>query len=749
MNSQPQSIYEFGPYQLDTAKRLLLRDGEVVSLTPKCFDILLALVEKGGEINDKNELMKRVWPDTYVEEGNLTYNISILRKALGERTGEHQYIVTVPGRGYQFVEKVKELANESADTVATGLKPAHFVALGEADRSQLEATLIPEPTPDRLLPAHESFISKLAQNKKALLLATAMLMIGGAGISLGLYRFINAKQSQTKAVEPFENMKIARLTTTGKASRAAISPDGRYVVHAMGGRRQQSLWLRHIATGSDKEIVPTAVVDYPALTFSPDGNYIYFLRSESEGSNLFRVPVLGDSIQKLVSDVDSGITFSSDGRQIAFIRGYPQRDEAQLITANADGVEQQTLLSKRMPDFFASPLVRAWGPAWSPDGEMIAFALRKDEPDGKYWSVATVRIKDKAVQQNTFQKWSGLGQLAWLSDGSGIIVAAADEESNPAQQVWHVSYPGGEVRRITNDTSDYSGVTLTANSTALVTVQAEQRSNTWVAPGGDASRAAQITFSNSDGVDGISWAPDGRIIYTTRARGSSDIWIMNADGTSQTQLTVDAGDNLRPSVSLDGRYVVFASNRTGDHCVWRVDIDGTNPKQLSYEGEARNPEITPDGQWVVYCDLGSGKLTLWKASIEGGNQVQLTDYYSSNPAVSPDGKQIALGFLDEQATPYRTMIAIIPFSGGPPVKAFDWGPKRVRWTSDGRALTYVDTRNGVSNIWTQPLDGSQPKQLTFFVTDQIFGHAWSKDGKQLACARGSWNSDVVLISSIR
>jgi Tol biopolymer transport system component len=543
-------------------------------------------------------------------------------------------------------------------------------------------------------------------------------------------------------------MKITRLTTTGNATVAAISPDGKYVVHAVGTRRNQSLWLRHIATGSDKEIVPPAVADYTAITFSPDGNHIYVLRTETEGGKLYRMPVLGNSIHKLVSDVDSGITFSPDGRQIILIRGYPQRGEAQLITANADGDDEQTLFGTRLPDLFASR-AGAWGPAWSPDGEVIAFALRKDEPDGKYWSVMTVRVRDKAVQQITFQKWTGLGQLAWLSDGSGIIVTAADEESNQAQQVWHVSYPGGEVRRITNDTNDYSGVTLTANSTALVTVQTEHRSNIWVTPGEGASHAAQITFSNSGGVDGICWAPDGRILYTTRARGSSDICIMNDDGTAQNQLTVNAGDNLRPSVSPDGRFVVFASNRTGGRCVWRVDIDGSNPKQLGYETEARDPEITPDGQWVVYSDVGSGKLTIWKVSIEGNNQVQLTDYYSGLPVVSPDGKQVAYIFLNEQATPIRSMIGIIPFDGGPRIKVFDLGPTRIRWASDGRALTYVRTRDGVSNIWAQPLDGSPPKQLTDFKTDQIFTHAWSKDGKQLACARGSRISDVVLISAIR
>jgi Tol biopolymer transport system component len=500
------------------------------------------------------------------------------------------------------------------------------------------------------------------------MIAAAVLVIAAAGISFSLYKLTIGNQPQTNLAGPFQKMKLTRLTTTGKATVAAISPDGKYVAHAMGGRSQQSLWLRHIATGSDKEIVPTAQVDYTALTFSPDGNYICFLRVESvEGWNpLYRVPVLGGSIQKLASDVDAGITFSPDGRQIAYVRGYPERDEAVLITANANGTQEQTLLTKRPQRHVFPPPDRAstaWGPAWSPDGGVIAFALRKDELDGKYWNVTTVRINDHAEQQITFQKWSSLGQLAWLSDGSGLIVTAADDESDLAVQVWHVSYPSGEARRITNDTNDYNGIRLTADSTALVTVRTEQSSNLWVAPDGDASGAVQIMSSNFDGVDGVSWMPDGRILYATRARGFSDIWIVNADGTGQKQLTANARDNFCPSVAPDGRYIVFASNRTGNRCVWRMDLAGSNPKQLTSGIDARGPEITPDGQWAVYWDVGSGKRTLWKVSIEGDNQVQLTDYFSRSPAVSPDGKQIVSVFLDEEATPKRWRIAIIPFDG--------------------------------------------------------------------------------------
>jgi len=737
MTTQTKRIYEFGPFRLDAGERVLLRNGRPEPIPPKAFEVLLMLVENNAHIVEKDELMNRVWPDSFVEEGNLKVTVSVVRKALERGAGKHQYIETVPRRGYRFTADVRELSDSGPELMLL-------------ERSQVKLVIEKDEEPEAARAGSlDEFVGTIEQHKRKLMIAAAVLVIAASGISFGLYKLIGGNGYRTNLTEPFQKMKITRLTTTGKAAVAAISPDGKYVAHALGRGGQQSLWLRHIATGSEREIIPTAQVNYGALTFSPDGNYIYFLRYDSPEGKLYRMPVLGDSIQKLASDVDVGITFSPDGQQIAYIRGYPEKSEARLITANADGADEQTLLTRRQIDVFPSPN-RAFGPAWSPDGGMIAYALRKDEPDGKYWNVMTVRVRDHAEQQVTFQKWTELGQLAWLSDGSGLIVTASDAESDPTHQIWHISYPKGDVRRITNDTDDYSGVTLTADSAALVTLQIEQSSNVWVAPGGDASRAAQITSNNVDGGTGVSWAPDGRIVYATRARGSSDIWIMNADGTGQNRLTVDDRDNFSPTVSPDGRYIVFASTRTGVSCIWRMDIDGSNAKQLSFESDARTPEITPDGQWVVYNDAGSGKQTLWKVPLEGGKPVQLTDYFSRNPSVSPDGKQIVFVFLDEQATPKRMRIAIIPFDGGPPARVFDLpARRRILWASDGRALTYVYTSKGVSNIWAQPLDGSPAKQLTNFTTDRIVAHAWSRDGKRLACARGDQNSDVVLIAAMR
>jgi len=724
-NDEIKRFYEFGPFHVDASERVLLREGQPVMLSPKLFDTLLALVERSGHIVEKAELMETVWPGTFVEESNLSSSVSLLRKTLGSTADGKSYIETVPRRGYRFAGAV-EVMGESTDLIVGRRTRVHVVTHEEEETSPAEI--------ETMRPMSAAYLENPATwKKRSVILGLLALVIAVAGVSLGL-RYFGTK-SATKAFEPFSRFKMARLTTSGRANDAAISPDGKFVVHVMDNAGEQSLWLRHISTGSDQEIVPSNKDGFSGLTFSPDGNRIYF----SSSATLYEVPVLGGSAKKLLNNIDTAVTFSPDGKRMAFMRGVPSQRERLLIGANADGLEEQILARHKLEDAFLI------APAWSPNGETIVFPIRSSSPDSPYGNLREVRLKDGVEKQITSQQWSAMGPSCWLRDGSGLVVIATEEpESN--SQIWLVSYPSGKVRRITNDLNDYLNVSLTADSSSLVTVQFERVSDIWMAPDGDSNRASRITTSRVAGTGGISWTPDGRIVHASRGSGYEEIWIMNKDGTENKQLTFDSGRNSLPTVSRDGRYIIYVSNRMGTRNIWRMDIDGGNKKQLTHGSDDVRPQYTPDNQWVIYSSSERIHTTLWKVPIDGGNPVKLTDDYSVLLGLSRKDGQIAYAYDDPETLKRR--VAIIPFEGGPPTKIFDFPSpfgQAVRWAPDGQALTYTHLPSR-SNIWSQPLDGSPPRQITDFKSDRIFTYDWSHDGKNLAVARGGRTSDVVLIT---
>lgn len=549
---------------------------------------------------------------------------------------------------------------------------------------------------------------------------------------------------KTSATVPFQNMQLTRLTNTGKSLQAAISPDGKYFAQVVSEAGQESVVVNHTATESAVVIVPPSAVRYHGLTFSHDGNYIYYVSSEKNDLGLLsRVPVLGGAIKRIMSQVDSPISLSPDDKQLTFVRYSKSEGEYSLMVAQADGTAERTLATRKNGADFS-----LFGPDWSPDSKTIICA-EGSFVGGYHMNVVAVDVANATEKIVPLPSWYGVLRALWVEDGRGLIIAAA-EESVSQIQLWYASYPSGETHRITNDSSDYFSISLTADSKKLVAIQLSKRKTIWVAPSGDANRATQVASAVGN-TYGLAWTPDARITYSTMASGKLDLWSIRSDGTGRKQLTVDAGSNYHPTVSSDGRYIFFSSNRTGTFNIWRMDEDGSNPKQLTTGESDFFPDPSPDGQWVIYQNGGAnfGKPTIWKVSVDGGESIQLTDKNSSVPAVSPDGKSIACRYWDEASN--SQTVAIIGIAGGTPIHTFKipihlW--QRIRWTPDSTALTYVDIHGGVSNVWKQPLDG-RASQLTFFTSDQIFSYDWSHDGKQLACERGLETTDVVLMNSKR
>ena len=283
----------------------------------------------------------------------------------------------------------------------------------------------------------------------------------------------------------------------------------------------------------------------------------------------------------------------------------------------------------------------------------------------------------------------------------------------------------------------------------MIAVQSERRGNIWIAPADSTGESTQITSTNYDGLNGLSWTPDGKIVYTLQAAGEQNLWITDRRGGSPEQLTSHAGFNRQPAVSPDGRYVVFVSNRMGQERLWRIDADGRHPRELTHGAADSDPAFSPDGQSIFFKSSISGQGVVCRVAIDGGEAQRLMDRPATAPVVSHDGALIALFYRAAPGLAFK--VAVVPSTGGEPRPIRDLAAHfgGFHWTPDGRELAYSARYEGVGNIWIQPLDGGAPRQLTHWGTDPVFSFDWSRDGKWLAYSKGAVTSDVVRITAVR
>jgi serine/threonine protein kinase len=553
-----------------------------------------------------------------------------------------------------------------------------------------------------------------------------------------------------------QSIRLARLTATGKAFSAAISPDGEFVAFVTSESTEpnpghESLWMRQVSTNTNTQVFPPSARQYSKLTFSRDGEHLYYMARDNDDPEpaVYRVPVAGGGVPTKVltgainPQTGGGISISPDGDRLVFVREYPDNETA-IVIANADGGDERRIAFRQGDSSYAKAI-------WSPDGKRIACAVAQQGANDSSYGLTELDAEGGSEKEITSQRWVWIDDLVWLSDGSGLLIAA-DSGEGSSYQIWEIAYPSGNARSLTTDfVATYSGLGLTKDSSVLVSTRNEPIQNIWTQPADDARGARQITNgAAADGWDGIAWTPDGRIVYSSLANGHQDIWIMDADGSNQKQLTVNLGSNgLGLSVSFDGRYIAFVSSQAGHGNIWRINIDGAEPKQLTNGGGETNPVFLPDG-WIGFPCWIAGNKARCKVSLDGGDPVQVTGPYSDMMRFSPDGRLIAFIPADGEK---RKRIGVVPADESEPPRIFDLPrkamPRRMQWSADSRALTYVDTSRGGSNIWSLPIDGGEAVQLTRFNDRSIPSFAWSRDGKQLAMVRSMTTHDVVLLRNFR
>jgi len=536
---------------------------------------------------------------------------------------------------------------------------------------------------------------------------------------------------------PNQSMEVVRLTSTGKSTDAAISGDGRYVAHVVLDQGAWSLWVTQVSTSSSVEIVPASTAYVWDPTFSPGGDFIYYCRREKDSdlAVLFRVPVLGGASRRVLDEVNSTVSFSPDGARFTFLRADPAGGANYLVIANRDGSGEQVVSTHKFPEPFSE------GPAWSPDGTLLAAPVQSFASGVQGWIVG-VPVAGGEERILSPKRWVQMGEMAWIPDGSGIVFAA--NENFLSTQLWEVSYPSGTVRRITNDVNEYDGVSLTADGAILAAGMDESSFNIWTAAADGSGSPHQVTSGTKVNNAIADWSGSGALLFTSNSDGTFQIWSVGTDGSNRDRLTGEAL-NADAHITPDGKRIVFNSTRGGGIHIWRMDRDGGNPVQITRGTFEVNPRVSPDGRWIVYQG-GTGQ-NLFKIPMEGGEPVELTTTVSGNPEISPDGKWIAYRTFDPKAGKQQTII--LSMDGGDPTQVLDIPTSNHRWTPDGKGIAYVDENDGVDNVWVQPLDGGKPRQLTHFTADHIGPFVFSPDGKHIALSRGNTTSDVVLLKNFR
>ena len=596
-------------------------------------------------------------------------------------------------------------------------------------------------------PAHTSsssvVVAAASQHKLSVGITGVVVLLLLAAAAYGVYSFI----SRSRPV-PFQNFSVNKITETGKAKLVAISPDGKYILNVVDDKGMQSLWLRNVPTNSNTQVMQAEPVEYLGLRFSPDGNYLYFVRGEpgQPVKFLYRAPVLGGTPQKLVTDVDTNITFSPDGRSLAYmVNNNPEIGKFRLVTYSLATGESKTLVTGTADKLLLDP-------AWSPDGKIIVCVVNQ-QGDALSSLVAIDAITGK--QTLLFESMDGsLFIPQWLPDGSGLLAVYQGRETNfSRQQIVEISYQERKVRDITHDINSYSGLSISADGRAVATVLDQFHFNLFAAPssGLGSGQFNQIT-SGGSGVYRFAWAADGQVVLQTL---DSVLYLYDPNTGKKSALTSLEQDGIayQPSMCANGRYMVFSRTGHGGGTaqnVWRMDASGGNLIQLSDGKNDQFAVCSPDGTWVYYTDFSSaGKLT--RVPLAGGKTQRLSDWpgYGGSD-ISPDGALLAFGATGS----VKKKLALIPVDSPQNARLLDlqrpaqsYGP--VRFTHDGKAVAYALADQDAQNLWLQPLDGSPGKQITNFKSEQINDFHWSFDGSMLGLVRGHTDSDVVLLQDAK
>ena len=630
MSQTVRHLYEFGPFRLDATERLLLRGEKHIPITPKAFDTLLVLVEHGGHVIDKNELMKKVWPDTFVEEVNLAKNVSSLRKILSEDQSEQHYIETIPKRGYRFVAGVREVWAEDAIS-----EPELSRTAANNELVQLAAAANNQPPSSNF-----GFVSVVRQRRssavKRIVLPLLFIFLG-ASVALILWAFLFRPKPKPSA-PLFTITPVTSLA--GTEDQAAFSPDGKQIAFVWDGASEDNGDIYVKLLGAEQ---PLRLTTDPAAetdpTWSPDGRDIAFLRQSGNTAGLYVISSLGGAEHKLADIfpyrpivIGNTLNYSPDGKLLALPDKQTQGQPFSIFTVAVQSGEKTKLTSPpagSVGDLF---------PAYSPNSQTLAFVRSVSIAAADIYLLTAGASEP---QRLTFDNTSIRG-LSWTSDGKEIVFAS--RRGGSTYGLWKISTADGVLERLTTSERDIYSPTISHQGNRLSYTQSMSDSNIWQFDLGknkpQGQQLHQLIASTLE-ENGPQYSPDGkRIVFASRRSGSFEIWICDADGRNARQLT-NIGGALTgtPRWSPDSREIVFDSWLGGNAAIYVVNADGGAARRLTHDAdEDITPSWSRDGNWIYFGCTRSGSMQIWKVPAKGGAAVQVTRYGGFEGFESPDGQ---------------------------------------------------------------------------------------------------------------
>ena len=531
MSMKTNNLYDFADFRIDEKERVLIADGEIIPLAPKVFDTLFSIVKRRGSIISKEELMDEVWSDSFVEESNLTQNIYTLRQTLGK---ENKFIETVPRRGYRFIKPVEITQQDLASNAIGSIKKLETAEIGTTE------------TPVK---THSSILSK----KYLTIFAAAIVAIGATAV---WFSKNNRAEDTDLSAGPIS---FQSITDSGDVLSLAVSEHGKLLAYvARDEEAGKSLKLLDIQAKQAVKLDVPKELNFSAITFSPDSNFLYFLsrKGADQAGDIYRITRFGGTPKLVASDVWSEFSISADGKKTAFYRRNPETNEQKLVVRYLENSQKENIVAKRsFPEGFSfvSP------PTWFPDGKKLIINVKPQKRHFSTLSIVNLQSGKEKPLETPQLKIIVYAQL--MPDGDNLIIAG--REPNRYSQIYKLTISTKKFVRITNDVSNYREISLSTDGESLVAKRSSSYSNLWHIPGTNLNVAKQLTFGQKgrDARHGLEFLPSGKILYVSLAGNNRDLWTIDPANKSRRQLTENMGDvNEHPSVSSNGDKIYFNVN---------------------------------------------------------------------------------------------------------------------------------------------------------------------------------------------